>query len=280
MHEGGVVAPPIQEDETALVLFVLAQFYETTGDIAILKEFYESLVVPMANWMQEYVDDTTGLPRPSYDLWEEVFMTTTYTTSVTVAGLKAAADMADTMNDKKSAVTWRTTADDIQANAHKYLYNSERGAFYKGIRVIDGQVEYDSTIDASSLFGAFMFGLFKTDSPELTTAARTFVEQLQSESAILAFPRYEHDNYRRSDPNSQGNWWFITTLWMAQYYLETEQQELAASIISWVNNIVMQTGVMAEQINPIDHSQITPAPLAWSHAEFIATLLDTIKRED
>ena len=279
VHEGGIVTPPIQEDETALVVFVLGQFYETTGDAAILKDFYEDMVKPMANWMQEYVDDTTGLPKPTYDLWEEVFMTTTYTTAVTMAGLQAAADMADAINDKKSAVAWRTAADDIQASAHKYLYNSERKAFYKGLRVIDGQVQYDSTIDASSIFGAFMFGLFKVGSPELTNAAQTFVNELQSTPGIQAFPRYEHDNYRRSDPNSLGNWWYITTLWMAQYYLETDQTELASSIIAWVNGLVEQTGVMSEQINPIDHSQIAPAPLTWSHAEFIATLLDTIKQE-
>lgn len=280
IHEGGVVAPPIQEDETALVVFVLAQFYETTGDMRILHDFYDTMVKPMADWMKEYVDETTGLPRPSYDLWEEVFLTTTYTTAVTYAALQAAADLADVMNDKDSAVAWRTAADDIQASAHKYLYNADRKSFYKGLRVIDGQIEYDGTIDASSVFGAFMFGLFKIDSPELTEAVETFIREMQSEPGLMTFPRYEYDNYRRSDPNSKGNWWFITTLWMTQYYLETDKNDLASSMLSWVNDIVMRTGVMSEQINPADHSMIAPAPLAWSHAEYIATLLDTIKQGD
>jgi len=280
IHDGGVIAPPIQEDETALVVFVLAQFYETTGDVHILDEFYDSLVKPMTNWLKDYIDETTGLPRASYDLWEEVFMTTTYTTAVVFAALQAAADLADVRNDKASAVAWRSAAEDIETAAHKYLFNEERQAFYKGLRVVDGSVEHDATIDASSLFGAFMFGLFRIGSPELTAAAETFVRELQANPDTPAFPRYEYDTYHRIDPNSKGNWWFITSLWVAQYYIETDRADKAAEILAWVNRLVLQTGVMAEQINTVDSTLVSPAPLAWSHAEFIATLLDTIRHED
>lgn len=278
VHEGGIVAPPIQEDETALVVFVLAQFYELTGDTRILHDFYESMIKPMASWMADYIDDTTGLPRASYDLWEEVFMTTTYTTAVVHAALLAAADLADIQNDKTSAVAWRSAADDIQASARKYLYNTERRSFYKGLNVIDGEIKYDARIDSSSIFGSFMFGLFKIGSPELTDAVDTFVKELQSQPGIAAYPRYENDSYHRADPSSKGNWWFISTLWLAQYYLETSQDELAESMLQWVTGLMLQTSVLAEQISPIDHSIIAPAPLTWSHAEYVATLLDTIRQ--
>ena len=33
---------------------------------------------------------------------------------------------------------------------------------------------------------------------------------------------------------------------------------------------------MSEQINPIDSAHVSPSPLTWSHAEYAATLLDTI----
>ena len=279
IHDGGIVAPPIQEDETALTLFVLAQFYETTKDMRILHDFYDTLVKPMANWMASYIDETTGLPRPSYDLWEEVFLTTTYTTATVFASLQAAADLADVKGDKASAVSWRAAADDIQVNAHKHLYNAARKSFYKGIIVKNGEIEYDDTIDSSSIFGSFMFGLFAVGSPELTAAADTFAVELRSNIGIVAYPRYENDNYLRIDPSSNGNWWFITTLWMAQYYLETDQHELANSIITWVNGISMQTDIMSEQISPVDQTLLSVSPLTWSHAEYIATLLDTIKQE-
>lgn len=277
VHDGYGTAPPIQEDETALVVFVFSEFYHATKDVRILNDFYDSMIKPMADWMSEYIDEKTGLPRPSYDLWEEVFLTTTYTTSVTYAALQAAAELADVKGDKTNAVKWRSASNDIAANAHKYLFNTERQSFYKGLIVKNGEIEYDGTIDASSIFGAFMFGLFAVGSSELTAAIDTFVKRFQS-GDVIAYPRYENDAYHRTDPNSPGNWWFITTLWMAQYYLETNQDELAQSILMWVNRISKSSSILSEQIDPNDHSLISPSPLTWSHAEYLATLLDTIKR--
>src|SRR5690606_4594557 len=103
-------------------------------------------------------------------LWEERFLTTTYTTSTVYAALHAAADLAEAADDPDSAVRWRSTADDIFTAAHKHLYNPDRKAFYKGILAKDGYIEHDQTFDMSSVFGAFMFGLFPVGSDELTNA--------------------------------------------------------------------------------------------------------------
>ena len=125
-----------------------------------------------------------------------------------------------------------------------------------------------------------MFGLFPIGSSELATSVETFKKTFSSvESGIVAFPRYEWDTYHRVDPNSHGNWWFITTLWIAQYSLETDDPDLARSILAWVNGISTQTSIMAEQISPVDHTLISPSPLTWSHAEYLSTLLDTMKQD-
>jgi GH15 family glucan-1,4-alpha-glucosidase len=271
-----IVAPPIQEDETALVLFVFAQFYEARKDHRLLRDFYESMIRPMANWLAEYIDETTGLPKPSYDLWEEVFLTTTYTTATVYAALLAAADLAEEANDSDSAIKWRASAEDILTAAHKHLFNTERQSFYKGLIVKNGVIEKNDTIDSSSLFGAFMFGLFPIGSPELTAAVKTFAATFENADGTIAYPRYEWDTYHRVDDSSKGNWWFITTLWMAQYHLEMDEPDKTMAILRWTRDLSLQTGVMSEQINPADHSQISPAPLTWTHAEYVATLLDTI----
>lgn len=278
VHEGGIVAPPIQEDETALVMFMLGQFFEKQKDMRLLRDFYASMIKPMADWMSGYIDDTTGLPKPSYDLWEEKFLISTFTVGTVYAALLAAADMADASNDNDSAVKWRATAKDIQSSAHKYLFNKNRQCFHKGLLVKNGQIEYNDTIDSSSLYGAFMFDLFDVDSEEMKMSVASYNKVFPTaERGIVAFPRYENDPYHRVDPNSQGNWWFITTLWMAQYAMATNDTHLARSILTWVNGISLQTSVMAEQISPYDFSAISPAPLTWSHAEFLSTILDTTK---
>ena len=275
VHEEGV-SPPIQQDETAIVLFVFAQFYETNNDPKILRDFYDTLVRPMAHFLAEYIDETTGLPRPSYDLWEEVHLTTTYTTSVVYAALLAAADLAEQASDPDNAVHWRSAADDIAQAAHKYLYNSERKSFYKGVRVKNGKIFYDDTIDSSSIYGAFMFGLFPAGSPELTNALNSFEEAFSNPNGKIGLPRYENDHYRRADTTGPGNWWFITTLWYAQYCLESGRGDEAIKVLDWVRQLSTSTGAIAEQIDPTNNATIAPVPLVWSQAEYLSTLLDTI----
>lgn len=276
---GDIIAPPIQVDETALTLFVLAQFYKTTHDAKFLANFYDSMVRPMASFLADYIDETTGLPKPSYDLWENTFTTSTYTVATVYASLLAAADLADVCKDEDMAVQWRAVADDIFMAAHKHLYNEERKAFYKGVIVHNGEIEKDPTLDISSLFGAFMFGLFPVNSSEFKAAIDTYRSELMGDSTI-GVPRFENDNYRETQGAPTGNWWFITTLWMAQYYIEINDMDKAVEILNWVGKHSPKTDMMSEQINPLDGKPISPSPLTWSQAEYVATLLDTISETE
>ena len=62
---------PIQEDETALVLWALWQHFDHFGDVHFIKPLYRTLICPAANFLANYRDSEMGLPLPSYDLWEE-----------------------------------------------------------------------------------------------------------------------------------------------------------------------------------------------------------------
>jgi GH15 family glucan-1,4-alpha-glucosidase len=275
---GTISAPPIQEDETALTLFMFSQFYSVQKDPKLLVEFYESFVKKMADFLADYVDDSTCLPKPSYDLWEENFMTTTYTTAVVYGSLLAAAELAEAANDSGSAVKWRSSADDIQQAAHKHLYNKSRQTFYKGIRYDDGGEQYDATIDCSSFFGAFMFGLFSLDSDEIKSSFSTLKDVFKLGINGFGLPRYENDTYQRVRPDSIGNTWFITSLWAAQYANEIGDTALATDITDWVRSMADDSGMLAEQLNPYDNTPVSVSPLVWSHAEYMATLLDISDR--
>jgi GH15 family glucan-1,4-alpha-glucosidase len=276
---GETVAPPIQEDETAIVVFMFSQYYAMHPDAGLLKDFYSSMIVPMAEFLAEFVDSESGLPKPSYDLWEQDFMTTTYSTSVTYAGLLAAADLAVIAGDHAHEVKWRTAAEDIQQAARTHLFNTERGVFYKGARWENGQPVLDTTLDNSSIFGAFLFGLFAPDSDEMTRSIATMTEQFAVSNTQPGLPRYENDDYRRSDDSITGNYWPIISLWHAQYKLEHGDVEGATAVLDFVKDHALTTGMISEQINPLDNEAIAPAPLTWSHAEFVSTILDMIERK-
>lgn len=280
VHEGGEIAPPIQEDETAIVLFMFAQFYAMNPERSLLKEFYKSMVLPMANFLSSFVDKKTGLPRSTYNLWENSFLTTTYTTATVYAALIAASELATAAHDDNSAVKWRSSADDIQVAAHKYLYDEDKKVFLTGVRMRKGEIVYrNATIDCSSVFGAYTFGLFTLDEEEMRDSIETTLRTFGIDKGAPGLPRYENDDYRRSDPNISGNYWFITTLWLAQYYIDTDRKDAAHEILDWVKSKALHTGMMSEQFDPSRDSIVAPAPLAWTHAEYLSTLLDLVEAE-
>lgn len=120
-----------------------------------------------------------------------------------------------------------------------------------------------------------MYGLYATDSEEVRMSMKAIRDQLGTPGSY-GLPRYSHDNYLRTDADSQGNWWPIASMWWAQYELEVGDKELALSIIRWIQSKMTPTGILSEQINPSNGETLSVAPLAWSQAEYLSTLLDTI----
>lgn len=269
-----IVARPIQEDETAIVVFMFIELYKLYPSEQLIEDFYYPMIVPMANFMLGNIDQRTGLPRPSYDLWEEIFATTTYTVSVVRAALENAAEIASMIGDQNNAVLWKTAADDITNSAQKHLFNSEREYFYKSIHVKGMTIEKDQTIDSSSLFGAYIFGLYKPDAKEIVTAVETAKKTFSLTTEAPFLPRYENDNYHREHHEIMGNWWYICSLWYAQYSISKGDLDTAHTILRFTRDTASDTFMMAEQYDPICKSPVAPAPLTWSHAEYISTLLD------
>ncbi len=279
LHDDGTIAPPIQEDETATTLFLFNEYYQLHKNDEFLDNYYSDFITPMANFLSGYIERITGLPRASYDLWEEVFLTSTYTTAVVHAALLAAAELAGVRKDDESAVRWRTSAEDIAESAHKYLYDDQRGVFYKGLIVSKGKVTKNSTIDASAVYGAFMFNLFALDSPEIKNSIVATVNALQCNTPVngnIGLARYQNDYYNRVSLDLAGNPWFITSLWLAQYYRDAGEPEKTKGILRWCQSHMLPSGVLSEQINPYTNQFVSVAPLAWSQAEYVSTLLDLV----
>ena len=274
-----VVGQPIQEDETALVVFIFNEFYKKFPSKQLLNDYYQSMILPMANFMMNYIDQRTGLPRPSYDLWEEDFITTTYTTAVVRAALNSAAEISESIGDNDNAVLWKTSCDDITQASKNTLFNKERQYFYHGINVKGKDILKSERIDSSALFGAYIFGLFDSDSPEIKASIQTIKDIFISYPEQPGIPRYENDNYRREHAEISGNWWYICSLWYAQYLIALGDEKSAQNIINWTINTSSSTHLIGEQYDPLTGKSVAPAPLTWSHAEFVSTLLDIIGKD-
>jgi len=271
----------IQEDETAILLYMLSEYHQASKDDTFVMNLYTTFIQPAANFLTEFIDKQTGLPHASYDLWEEKFLTSTYTTTCVYQALLVAADFAEQFEYPDDVVRWQKVAHSIASNSAVF-FNAERQAFRKGFLLQqDGSLAFDNTVDISSLYGAIMFGdtsFFSQEQVDQTvnTIENTLLDQSPSGGA----PRYEHDRYFESNASFMGNPWFVTTLWMAQYYVRAGKPEKAKYYLEWTMQKTLPSGVLSEQVDPVSGRQVSVSPLVWSHAEFINTALDVSRVED
>jgi GH15 family glucan-1,4-alpha-glucosidase len=141
---------PIQEDETALVLYSLWQHYNHFHDVEFVAPHYHALVTPAADFLVNYRDRTTKLPDASFDLWEERRGILTYTTAAVYAGLEAASQFALLFGEEHHAARYRQAAEEIKEAALRYLWDEERGHFLRMITVSkDGSIQKDATLDSA-----------------------------------------------------------------------------------------------------------------------------------
>ena len=265
----------IQEDETAIVIFMLGEYHHYSHDTDFVRNLYGTLIRPAANFMARFIDHQTKLPHASYDLWEEKFLTHTYTVATVYQALLVASSFAEMFEFPDDAVRWRDVAS-IMLEASSVFFSSDRQAFRKGYLLNeDGSMQFDDVLDVSSLYGVMMYDLHQPyEAEDMTKTAKAIENVLLDKSPIGGSPRYEHDHYFESQPSYMGNPWFVTTLWMAQYYLRIDDKLAALRLLDWTLSKTLPSGVLSEQVNPGNGSPISVAPLVWSHAELINTVLD------
>lgn len=264
----------IQEDETATVIYMLGEYFEASQDQEFIESMYTTFIQPAANFMADFRDEATKLPHASYDLWEEKFSTSTYTTAITYRALLTAADMAEALEFPDDAVQWRDAAAEIASNCHVF-FDEKRGVLRKGYLLQDdGSLQFDDTLDVSSAYGALMFATEAFGSRAIRSTYKVIEESLLDNSPSGGAPRYEHDNYFASEPQYMGNPWFVTTLWVAQYYLQLARNPDAEKLLEWTLKHALPSGTLSEQVEATTGAPLSVTPLVWSHAETINTLLD------
>ena len=278
---------PIQEDETALVLHALWEHYRRYHDIELIRQLYQPMVVPCARFLASYRDPRTGLPLPSYDLWEERHGVHAFTVAAVWAGLEAAAHLARVFGDEELTRGWEVAAAEIREAALDLFYDPTLGRFVRTVTIAeDGSVRRDATLDAS-LAGLFQFGLVSAGDPRMVATMEAVEQRLWCRTPVGGVARYEDDYYyqvSRDIANVPGNPWFICTLWLADWYIaravSPAHLDRARELIQWVVDHALPSGVLAEQVHPYTGEPLSVSPLSWSHGAFVSTVLDLLAREE
>lgn len=275
---------PIQEDETALVVYALWQYFVDSKDLEYVETVYNSLVKKAAEFMVSYIDHDIGLPLPSYDVWEEKYGMSTFTAASVYAGLNAASRFAGLLGKSQSELKYKTFAEKIKKSIMENLYDKDEGYFYKSLSKEDTKYIPDKTLDMSSIYALYQFDILPVDDERLEKSIQKVREKLECKTEIGGIPRYEGDYYFRVSHDVAGNPWIVTTLWLAQYYLRKAQKEEdfdeAKKWLNWAVDRALPSGVLSEQMNPFTGQQLSASPLAWSHAEFVSTVVLYLERSE
>ncbi|MBI3163292.1 MAG: glycoside hydrolase family 15 protein [Chloroflexi bacterium] len=278
---------PVQEDESALVIWALWKHFERFRDVEFVKPLYRGLIIRIANWLMSYRDENDGLPLPSWDLWEERRGVLSWTVASTWAGLQAAGNFAEAFGEAHLAERYRETADEIKAGVEKQLWRPDLNRFVRMInRREDGNWDVDTALD-SSLFGLWYFGMFPADDSRIVSTMKAIRDHLWIKTDVGGVARYENDYYHQvSDDktNVPGNPWFICTLWLAEWQIaianSTDDLKPALDILNWTAHHTLQSGVMAEQVHPYSGAPLSVSPLTWSHATLVLTIRELLAKQN
>jgi oligosaccharide amylase len=278
----GMEQLPIQEDETALVLWALWNHFVRYRDIEFIKPLYLPLVKSAADFMCQYRDPETGLPKPSYDLWEERHGILSFTVGTVFGGLTAASLFCTVFGEEERAARYQQVASEIRDAVSRYLWQDDLQRFCRMLYVDDqGETTVDPSCDAS-LWGLFAFGLYSVDDPRIVSTMEALREKLWLQTEVGGMARYEGDIYHQVSKEFPGNPWFICTLWLADYLTDkaTDEKELAESLqlLEWVADHALPSGILAEQVHPTTGEPLSVSPLTWSHATYVASCQRIIRK--
>lgn len=278
----GEIQLPIQEDETALFLRTFAEYYEATHDLEFLQRYFHATILPVGEWLQQYRDIQTGLPLPSYDLWEQNRAVSTYTASCVFAGLEAAAKLCEWVGHAETATAFWQSAEAMREAICTHLYSVETKRFVRAVSLREGSVfAADMTIDASLSF-VWQMGVLPVDDERVMSTMQMINERLSITSDIGGLARFENDhyqfdNFQYSHQQFTGNPWIITTLWAADFQIASAKSlaELQKTVhtLAWTFARANSAGILPEQVHPVSGIPLSVAPLTWSHAAFVSTVL-------
>jgi len=269
---------PIQEDETSLIIYALWKHFKKYHDIEFIGKVYHNLVIRTSEFLLDYIDQETGLPKPSFDLWEEKRGIFTSTAITVCAALKAAAGFANVFYDSERRDLLNSSATRMKKAITLHLYDKNLGRFVKALYPNGSK---DTAVD-SSLSYACTCGVFDASEEMVEKTMNAVIKHLWVKTDIGGVARYEDDDYQRTSREVPGNPWFLCTLWLARWYIakanSLEDIGKALELLSWAVSHSSHSGLLGEQLDPYRGLHLSVSPLVWSHAEFVITVCEYLNK--
>ncbi len=228
---------PIQEDETALVIWALWRHYTAYRDIEFVRPLWLRLIQPAADFLVRFRDPESGLPLPSYGLWETFWGVHSFTVASVYAGLKAAWHFATCFGDTHRADRYGKAAERMRDAYCDLFWSEQLGRFHRRVvpldhdrtarlmaEILEGRepedelhpsfaafgngngngrekpdiaYEFDGTIDAS-MFSLFAFGMLNVHDKRVEQTMEAVEKRLWVKTPVGGIARFEGDDYHKT----------------------------------------------------------------------------------
>ncbi|HEY1198244.1 MAG TPA: glycoside hydrolase family 15 protein [Thermoplasmata archaeon] len=245
--------PFLQIDQTATVVAAAWHHFKRGADPDVLLDLWP-LVKGAANFLANFRDPETGLPAPSFDLWEERLGIHVYSVAAVAHALERAARVATEIG--KDPTAWRTASTDISRIAVERFWDAKTNRFVRSLSPRDERMD-------ASLLPALKLGLIAWTDPR----ARGAVDGIEARlwvPGIGGLARYEGDKYY-----GQENPWIVCTLWLAEARLRLGDRGRCRELIEWAATHATPTRLLPEQIDRTTGEPKSATPLTWSHSTFV-----------
>ena len=271
-----------QLDETGMVVFAYEAAWRELGDAALDRELWPSARAA-ADFLCNFLDEETGLPLPSVDLWEQTDGQHSYSAAATYGGLAAASAMAS-RHEPALAGRYRETAERVRTGIEEYLWSEEHGRYLRSRwvgrsdelgetppKVFDRPLRYptravrsvdreDARVDSSLLGLSWPFRAVAPDSPRMRATVEAVARGLRLEDGGVL--RHEDDDY------AGGNPWLISTLWLGLAGRQAGNEASHREAVAYALDRQTSLGLLPEQVTRDGHPAWA-VPLGWSHAMLI-----------
>lgn len=249
--------PFLQIDQTGSVITAVWNHFKIHRDMEFLLDIWP-MVRRAADFLMSFRNDSNGLPKPSFDLWEEVKSVNCYSAIATAQGLRDAESISRQLG--KSLGGWGKAADSMTESIMKHFWDDERGAFTRSIN------PENTVLDSSTLL-AIRGGVLPVEDPRAHRLVKNLREALWSPQ-VGGMARYQDDLYY-----GHQNPWIICTLWLADANLRLGQREKALEIAEWCAEMATPTYMLPEQVKAETGEPTSVIPLVWSHSTYVDLVL-------
>jgi GH15 family glucan-1,4-alpha-glucosidase len=230
----GDADPNIELDGFGLFLWALENYITVSKDTQLLIEYWESVIKPKIADVLIYTSNNqyNAIQKDS-SIWERHLVHTgedgarhfTYTTLTAIRGLKAAAALAELINDESAAKLYLQTSKDLTSGFLQHQVDKKRMVIRDSIE----DTEITQYIDAS-VIEAVNWGII-----DVQEQGTLITNTLTAFDLLLSMKNRPHGYFRnRGGHPYDSQEWIVMDLRIARSLKKLNQTEKSAEIMNWV----------------------------------------------